>query len=50
MPELDDENWDDEWNASGDDGSVPEEDELAELIDKEFAVGYTRLLKTWMPD
>jgi hypothetical protein len=51
MLKPEDENWDDEWdNDAGDEGSIPEEDEFADLVDKDFAARYTKLLKTWKPD
>jgi hypothetical protein len=45
MPKPAGENWDEGCDSDpGDEGSIPEEDEFTDLVDKEFATRYTKFL------
>jgi hypothetical protein len=45
MPKPAGENWDEGCDSdTGDEGSIPEEDEFTDLVDKEFATRYTKFL------
>lgn len=38
----------DEWeDGGGEEIAIPEEDEFADLVDNDFAAGYTKLRRTW---
>jgi hypothetical protein len=43
MAKTEDENWDDRWDSDSD-AVIPEEDEFAELDNKEFAARYFKFL------
>ena len=50
MGKPNEELWDDDFDDCGDETSVLEEDEFSESADRDFAVRYTNVLKSWNPD